>query len=139
MLLDTCVISEMAKPGPGPRVAAWMAAYHAQSRFSVIVLGEIACGIALLPAGQRREQLVAWLNGLERRFADRILPIDPAIARVWAQLHAARQQASRPLAMADGLIAATAQVHGLPIITRNTADFARLSGVTVINPWETAP
>jgi len=83
--------------------------------------------------------LVAWLNGLERRFADRILPIDPAIARVWAQLHAARQQASRPLAMADGLIAATAQVHGLPIITRNTADFARLSGVTVINPWETAP
>jgi len=116
-----------------------MAAHHAQSRFSVIVLGEIACGIALLPAGQRREQLVAWLNGLERRFADRILPIDPAIARVWAQLHAARQQASRPLAMADGLIAATAQVHGLPIITRNTSDFAGLSGVTVINPWETAP
>ena len=126
----------MAKPLPDPRVTAWMAAHHVQSRFSVVVLGEIACGIALLPAGQRRDQLGAWLNGIERRFADRILAIDPSVARAWAQLHAARQQAGRPLAMADGLIAATALVHGIPVITRNTADFAGMTGVMVVNPWD---
>lgn len=135
MLLDTCVISEMTKPTPNARVLAWMAAHHARAALSVVVLGEIACGIAVLPDGQRRRHLTTWLDDLERRFADRILPIDPAVARAWAALHAARQQAGRPLAMADGLIAATAQVHGLTLATRNGPDFHGLIGVRVADPW----
>ena len=135
MLLDTCVISEMAKPTPNAHVLAWMAAHHAQARLSVVVLGEIACGIALLPTGQRRRHLETWLSDLEQRFADRILPIDPPVAHAWATLHAARQQAGRPLAMADGLIAATAQVHALTVATRNRVDFSGLVGVQVADPW----
>jgi predicted nucleic acid-binding protein len=135
LLLDTCVISEMAKPAPDVRVDRWLAAHHAQARFSVVVLGEIACGIALLPEGPRRRQLDAWLANFETRFADRILPIDAPVARAWAGLHAIRQQAGRPLALADGLIAATAQVHGLVVATRNRVDFDGTPGVQVVDPW----
>ncbi len=133
-LLDTCVISEIAKPVSDPRVERWLAQHHAQARLSVVVLGEIASGIALLPEGHRRRALDTWLQGIERRFATRILPIDHAVARAWADLRADRQRRGRPLATADGLIAATALVHGLALATRNVADVSDC-GVPIVDPW----
>jgi predicted nucleic acid-binding protein len=103
---------------------------------SAITVGELHKGVNLLPPGKRRTQLEDWFdNDLIPRFSDRILPVTPAIGRLWGSLAAGRQLAGRPLAMADGLIAATALEHHLTVVTRNVKDFAGL-GVTLLNPWD---
>lgn len=101
---------------------------------SVVTLGELARGIALLAPGRRRSGLGVWLDGLERNYATQILGIDADIARLWGRLTAAAQQAGHQVGAADGLIAATARRHGLTVMTRNVRDFAP-TGVELFNPW----
>lgn len=135
-LLDTCAVSEYAKKAPAPKVIAWLDEQDEASLFiSVITLGEIEKGILKLRAGDpgRSQKLTAWLGKVEQRFAGRILPLDAAAFHVWAQLAASAELAGQPLPIMDGLLMATAQCHGLTVVTRNTQDFAQYP--QVLNPW----
>lgn len=136
-LLDTNIPSELTHPLPEPRVLQWLDAVDNDLVFlSAITLGEIRKGCDLLDVGKRRSQLENWLNNDVRIwFANRILPVDDAIAERWGALDAQRQRQGMPLNTADGLIAATALEHGLKLVTHNVADFRNL-GLEVIDPWK---
>ena len=136
-LLDTCAISEYAKKAPAAKVIAWLDEQDETSLFiSVITLGEIEKGILKLRAtdASRSQKLTAWLGLVEQRFSGRILPLDIAALHVWAQLSANAELAGKPLPVMDGLIMATAQCHGLTVVTRNVQDFAHYP--QVLNPWD---
>ncbi|MGV8039329.1 MAG: type II toxin-antitoxin system VapC family toxin [Thermoanaerobaculaceae bacterium] len=132
-LLDTNVISELARPTPEPLVVAWFKAVPDEALFlSVLTLGEIRKGVDLLPPGSRREKLRVWLETeLPAWFGARLLPVDAQVADRWGRLLA---EAGRPLAAIDSLIAATALCHDLRLVTRNAPDFA-FPGLEVIDPW----
>ena len=138
VLLDTCVLSELRLPKPDPGVARAIQDLDSDDLFvSAISIGEIVKGVALLADGQRKRLLQAWLQTLERRYGDRLLPIDLETCRMWGEVTAAAQKAGRTIPASDGLIAATARRHGLYIMTRNTTDFEP-SGVPLLNPWKDA-
>jgi predicted nucleic acid-binding protein len=132
-LLDTNVVCETFRAHPEPRVVQWLEAVSSEELFvSVLTLGEIRKGIEQLGATPRKTKLVTWLeHEVPRWFGERILPIDASVADRWGYLMAT---ADVPVPAVDGLIAATALVHNLKVVTRNAADF-HLPGVEVINPW----
>ncbi len=131
-LLDTNAISEVRRDRD-PGVRAWTRhTDHTTLHLSVLTLGEIRTGVERL---RRRDPdqanvFATWLAELAGQFAERILPIDLRVAQDWGQLNA-----SQPRPTVDGLIAATARVHGLTVVTRNTADFDGCD-VPVLNPWK---
>lgn len=133
-LLDTNVVSELRKVAPNPRVLAWhQSRRRAEAYISVLVVGEIRQGIERVrprDPGQA-DTLERWLIGLIPAYRDRILPVTVAIAQEWGRLNALPQ----PLPVVDGLMAATAKVHGLILVTRNVADVV-WAGVKVLNPFE---
>jgi hypothetical protein len=137
-LLDTCVICEATLPQAAGTVLDWMERHAVASFLPAISVGEICFGIRILPAGQRREHLQEWCDGLLRVFADRILAVDAEAARCWSHLRALRRGLGHPLPLADGLIAATAKVHDLALVTRNLTDFQDL-GLELIDPWQAGP
>jgi predicted nucleic acid-binding protein len=132
-LLDTNVLSETRKRRQDPRVAQWVEATPADQLYvSVLTLGEIEQGIARVHArgdGEQAVVLARWLRDLEAGFGDRIIPVTLGIASEWG-----RQQLMQPVPVIDGLIAATARVHGWMVVTRNTKDFER-TGARVLNPF----
>lgn len=140
LLLDTNVVSELRKVRAGkadPRVAAWARSVPGASfHLSVIVLQELEIGVLQI---ERRDSiqgtlLRAWLEEhVLPSFAKRILPVDTVVARRSAALHV-----PHPRPWRDGLIAATALVHGMTLVTRNVTDFAPM-GVALLNPWESRP
>ena len=136
-LLDTNVLSEVRKGERcDPHVAAWYASVNDGDLYlSVIVTGEIRKGIELL---RRRDSAQAaalqrWLSTVNATFGDRILPIDRAVADEWGRL-----SAIRTVPVVDGLLAATARVHGMTLATRNEADVAGL-GAPLLNPFKFQP
>lgn len=135
-LLDTNVVSEWVRPRPDAGVVAWLAQADEDRVFiSVVTLAELRYGIERMAAGQRRRRLDAWLDDeLPLRFEGRVLAIDVAIADAWGKMTASREALGRPLGAADGFIAATAEVHGLTLVTRNVSDFDR-TVKAVVNPW----
>jgi toxin FitB len=135
-LLDTNVISELVKPTPDSKVTRWIdATDESLLCLSVLTLGEIRKGIALLPDASRRVSLETWLDHeLVLRFADRILAIDQAVADRWGRIAAQALRAKSALPVIDGLLAATAMRHNLTLVTRNTKDVVA-TGVAVFNPW----
>lgn len=136
MLLDTCVLSELQRPRPDPNVLAWFdEAPEDQLFISVLTLGEIEKGASRLPRGPKRRRIEEWLAELHRDFGDRVLAVDDAVARRWGRLAAAAERSGYALSVVDGLIAATAQQHGMAVVTRNTRDFAH-TGIRCINPWQ---
>ncbi|MEJ7760869.1 MAG: PIN domain-containing protein [Gemmatimonadaceae bacterium] len=89
----------------------------------------------MLPAGRRRERLAAWLvDDLVSRFEDRILDIDRRVAMHWGVVAARCEAAGVSMATIDVFLAATADVHGMTLVTRNTRDFRR-AGISVLDPW----
>jgi hypothetical protein len=131
-LLDTCVLSESRKRRPDAGVVHFLAeADGTQLYLSVLTVGEMRKGIAKkhLTDAEAASQIAAWAARIETDFADRILAVDVAAARIWGDLSAAGRTP-----VVDTLIAATALVHGLTIVTRNTKDFVT-SGVPLLNPW----
>lgn len=136
-LLDTNVISELVKPRPEPAVVRWVEETDENLLYlSVLTLGEIRKGIAVLQKSVRRVALEAWLESdLRLRFSKRILPIDEGIADRWGALAGQAQNDGRALPVIDGLLAATAIHHNLTLVTRNTSDIAA-TGVLLFNPWE---
>lgn len=134
-LLDTNVLSELARPKPDARVVRWFRGVPDESlHASVLTLGEIRAGVERLAPGARRERLRVWLEvDLPGWFERRLLPVDADVADRWGRLLA---EVRRPIPAVDGLLAATALRHGLRLVTRNVADFA-LPGLEVIDPWTT--
>ncbi len=100
-----------------------------------MTFAEIRRGIELLPAGKRRAELEQWQADLETSFATRLLPVTKPIGDRWAVLSVQTQRRGGSLAIMDGLIAATASVHELTLVTRNIRDFGGLP-VPILNPWE---
>lgn len=135
-LLDTCVISEATKKAPQPRVVAWLDEQNeAEFYLSVLTLGEIEKGIARLRHSQQKRRLVHWLRSeVVARFAGRILSVDEEVARVWGRMLADAETRGRSLPTVDSLIAATAVVRHLVVVTRNTSDM-RATGVEILDPW----
>jgi predicted nucleic acid-binding protein len=126
----------LTRPRPEARVAAWLeSAEDDQLYFSVVSLGEIVKGVSLLTSGRKRNELERWLETTLRPwFGVRILSVDESVARRWGVLTVQSERKGRKLKVADGMIAATALVHDLTIVTRNVKDFAGL-GAKVMNPW----
>jgi toxin FitB len=134
-LLDTCVLSEFTKPRPSAAVERWVSSVPDASQFvSVLTLGELERGVRRLVAGKRRTMLQAWLNEVRARVADRVLPVDLAVASQWAEMVARLEAAGKTVPVIDALIGATAIVHGHSVVTRNGSDIGR-TGVTVVDPW----
>ena len=133
-LVDTNVLSELVRPRADERVAEWVRSAPVAGLFvSVLTLGEIRNGAERLPGGLRKERLRLWLErDVATLFQGRVLPIDSAVADRWGRLLAA---ARRTLPAIDSLIAATALVHGLRLVTRNRADYS-FPGLEVLDPWE---
>lgn len=133
-LLDTCVISELVKLRPAPKVTRWIASQPESDLFlSVLTIGEVEEGVAALSSGAKRDTLLAWVRrALPERFAGRVLPVDLVVASAWGEF---RGRSRQTLPVVDGLIAATARVHGLTVVTRNAADFRRFD-VPVFDPWK---
>ena len=135
VLLDTCVLSEIRHPRGNPAVREAVLSFRDQDLFiSVITLGELTKGIALLDPGKRQQELKAWLVGLEQHYSDRILDITGDVVRIWGELTASAQLHGQIVPAIDGLIAATALHHNLQVMTRNVDDFSP-TGVRVLNPW----
>ena len=132
--MDTNALSELRRRTPDANVAAWFARRPPTTLYlSVLTLGEIRKGVEGAPEPARRQTLTDWLEvDLPLFFTGRILGIDAAVADRWGRLIAA---AGRPLPAIDSLLAATALVHDLVLVTRNTRDFTGLP-VQVFNPWQ---
>ncbi|MHB1242922.1 MAG: PIN domain-containing protein [Gaiellaceae bacterium] len=132
-LLDTNVVSEIRKPIPNAGVAAWFAeADSADLHLSVLVVGEVRQGIERLRhRGDGRQAAVfeRWLEVLKSEFGDRLLPVTTRVAERWGALNA-----RRPLPVVDGLLAATAAVHELTLVTRD-ASLLAATGVRTLDPW----
>ncbi len=136
-LVDTNVLSELMRPAPAAQVLQWFAHQPQQLiRTSAITQAEILSGIALLPAGQRRDALAQAADLLfSQDLAGRCLPFDSAAAQQYALVRAERQRAGRPITTEDAQIAAITLANGLQLVTRNTRDFADIQGLSVIYPW----
>lgn len=128
-LVDTNVLSEIRKRDRADLgVRRWFESTAEDALFlSVLVLGEIRQEIER--KRKRDPHLEVWLKGLEGTFGDRILAVDAAVADAWGRLNTLR-----PMPVGEGLLAATALVHGLTLVTRNTDDFAR-TRVSLLNPF----
>ncbi|EPI8980360.1 TPA: type II toxin-antitoxin system VapC family toxin [Escherichia coli O22:H16] len=135
-ILDTNVISELRKARTGrmnEKVAAWASQTDvADFYISVVTLMELEQGILQIERRDMRQGIMlrSWMDQhVLPAFSDRILPVDTAVALRCARLHVPDRRSER-----DALIAATALVHGMTVVTRNVADF-ELTGVPIINPW----
>ncbi len=136
ILLDTCVVSELARAVPDARVLAWFDSVEEASLWlSVLTIGEIAKGAALLDPGPRRERIHAWLDALTTWFSPRLLAVDEVVARRWGVISAETRRAGQSRPPVDALLAATALAHGLRLATRNISDFSGM-GAELVNPWD---
>jgi toxin FitB len=135
-LLDTNVVSELAKPQPNMSVVRWLHEADEDSLFiSVITMAELRFGVRRLAAGARRERLDAWVREqLAERFESRILVVDEEVAEAWGQMMAASEAQGRRMNVMDCFLAATAVVHGVMLVTRNVEDFSGFGG-EVLDPW----
>lgn len=135
-LLDTCLISELVKKKPSAGVLEWLDERDEHSLFlSVFTLGELQKGISRLSTGVRKDDLHAWIeHDLIERFEGRILDLDLETALIWGKLQGDAELKGEKLPVMDSLIAATANAHGLVVVTRNVKDIERCRA-RVFNPW----
>jgi predicted nucleic acid-binding protein len=133
-LLDTNTLSELRKNKPNPAVARWFEDNdNAGFYVSALVIGEIRNGIERLRDrdAARARALESWLSGVHDEYVDRILPVTAEVADLWGRLNVP----PKPPPLVDGLMAATALVHGLTFVTRNVAGVGR-TGARVVNPFD---
>lgn len=132
-LLDTNVISETIKANPNTKVLSWLSSIHiTQFALSVITLGEIRKGVEKITDEVRKQKIVQWLEiDLIQKFHGRIITIDEKVADTWGYVCQAYG-----IPAIDGLIASSALVYNLQLVTRNIKDFERVQGLKIINPWK---
>ena len=134
-LLDTCVLSEFMKREPNPKILTFMDSIEEKETYlSAISIGEIRKGIALLGRTKRAAFLRNWLMELQRRYQGRIKAFNVTVAEQWGDRVAAAQKKGKARPVLDSLIAATAAVDGMILVTRNVADMEHM-GITLLNPF----
>lgn len=135
-LLDTCVLSELVRPRPDAQVIDWLRKQNPESLYiSAITVGEIERGIAKRGGDARAVALGRWLRlEIMGRFAKRIVAVDESVAMEWGRVCGEAERAGKKRPAIDALIAATAAVHGMKIVTRNVNDMAGM-GVPILNPF----
>ena len=131
-LVDANVLSEPTKPTPDPRVIQWLRVHERDIAVDPIILGEMRFGILILPRGKKRTALERWFDGGVGRL--HCLHWDCETGLKWAELLAHLRTAGKAMPIKDSLIAATAIVQGLAVVTRNRADFAKAS-VSIFDPF----
>ena len=134
-LLDTNILSELARQRPEPGVERF---FHdlKGAYISVLTVYELNYGLELLPDdSSQRLRLAEKISAMTEAFGDRILSVGYREAKIAARMRASAQKSGRTFHVIDLLIAATAFVHGLTVVTRNQKDFERLE-VKVLNPWD---
>ncbi|MCK5521212.1 MAG: type II toxin-antitoxin system VapC family toxin [Candidatus Marinimicrobia bacterium] len=136
-LLDTCVISELAKSNPEKNVIKWISDVPEESLYlSVFTIGEIRKGIEKLPESQRKDKLEEWItNDLLNRFENRIIDFTVEISQMWGKIQGQAELNGKIISLIDGFIASSAVSDEMVIVTRNVKDFKQ-SGVSLLNPWE---
>ena len=139
IFLDTNVISELMRPQPDRAVMEWFLQRNDCVFYvSAVVQAEIMLGIALLPAGKKRDALAAAAEEMfSKDFAGRCLSFDAGCAAYYAGIVSSRQRAGFQMTTEDAQIAAIALSHGYPLATRNTKDFMHIDGLPLYNPWRT--
>jgi len=134
-LLDTNIISNIAKTVPSASLLAWMAEQIDETLFiTSLTVAEIRCGVLEKPAGRKRDQLDAWFSGPEgplALFAGRVLPFDEKAALIWARLMAEGTVKGKPRSVLDTIIAAIAVANDCVVVTDNEKDFP---DIEIINP-----
>ena len=136
-LIDTNIISELTKPDPNPAVVNWFANTPLQSVYiSAVTLCEMQRGLALIPAGKRKNALkIATDAVIQEDFAQRCLSLDARCAPVYGKLAAGQQQQGRACSAEDAMIAAIALANQLTLVTRNIKDFEGMDGLVLLNLW----
>ena len=132
-LVDANVLSEVTRVEPAPEVIRWLARHEAELAVDPVILGELEFGILRLLGGRKRAALERWFAQAFRSVT--CLPFTAQTAHRWAQLLADLERKGAAMPIKDSLIAATALVHDLVVVTRNTADFEK-AGVKVLDPFE---
>lgn len=136
-LLDTNVISETIKRSPNMLVLEWLSSLEVNKCFlSVLTLGEIRKGAEMLESYSKKQRLIHWLEvDLLKKFYGRIIYIDAQVADKWGYICSFVNN-SKKISAIDSLIAASAMVHNLKLVTRNIKDFKEFIGLEILNPWE---
>ncbi len=140
-LLDTNILSELRKPKPEPKVLTFIAGQPIDLLYvSTVMLAEIRFGIEMVPEANRRSELHGWLTHTVRPMFDgRILPVSEDVMFKWRLMVEAGRKSGHTFSQPDLIIAATAQCHGLTVVSRDIRDYER-ARVPILNPWiDTAP
>ena len=137
IILDTNVISELARIDPEPVVVTWLDSLPAvEVATTAITAAELLYGVARLPDGRRRAALAETIDVLiNEDFRGRLEPFDGLAAEQYADVVVGREKKGRPISTADAQIAAICRVHSATLATRNIGDFTD-TGIGLINPWD---
>lgn len=135
-LLDTCLISELAKPKPDEKVVNWVLSQNETNFYvSVLTFGELHKGVEKLPESKKKKELRIWIEDeLKNRFQNRVIGIDMRVLILWGRIQCLAEKKGNPMPAIDSLIAATGIAYNLTIVTRNIVDMEQ-SGVKLLNPW----
>ncbi|MCY4256680.1 MAG: type II toxin-antitoxin system VapC family toxin [bacterium] len=138
IVLDTNVVSELMRPQPNSTVATWISNRSAATLFlSSVTEAELLYGVAIMPAGQRKDALKTGIKQMLREdFAGRVLPFDSDAARAYASIAASCRTLGRSISQSDAQIAAIARSRGMAVATRNIRHFEQMA-VELIDPWVT--
>ncbi len=137
-LLDTNVVSELARQQPNAQVIHWLDKNMDESILSGATVGEIEYGLMRYPAGKKQSQMRSWFERLSEQMGERIIGADLAVWREYGRVRYALERIGRPQEDMDILIAATALTHRLTLVTRNTKHFSD-TGCELFNPWGDSP
>jgi predicted nucleic acid-binding protein len=135
IVLDTNVVSELMRPSPAGVVLSWLRQRDNAELFTTaITAAEIRYGIARLPDGRRKDDLLRAADEILRAFPEQVLPFDATAAAAYADVVGRRERIGKPIDGFDGQIASICRVHGALLATRNVKDF-RETGVATADPW----
>ncbi|MCG8339293.1 MAG: type II toxin-antitoxin system VapC family toxin [Proteobacteria bacterium] len=136
-ILDTCVVSELAKQKPEQGLIKWINQKDEIDFFlSVLTIGELQKGVSKLEESRNKQTLIQWVESdLIKRFENRILPVTDSVAKKWGKIQGKAELEGKKMPVIDSLIAATGLVYDFEVVTRNTTDM-EISGVRLFNPWQ---